>query len=405
MTTKKCGKCKQTLPLTEFNKKSSNKDGHSGTCKLCTSDLRRLQREKREADETDEEFRARREKTLAAKRKYREQNREKLAVARRRSKLKAELPKLVQEMRVLRAALDACDDPDARQARLSQAWMDWAKHLTEVLLAQQGVPTRPVCPPEADPYTNPTAYDRWMEAEHSPYSRKRAAAVVALHDHPMYRHICAVQKVFDVRGGYQGGYRLKEQYEALVAKFDGIDSADLHSALTHVPQQRDIVLAPSDRRWFERNTRRWEQRQQELTETEKSAREVALHDLLYSDELNDDAQRAITSRVAGAVSRARKRGAGRVGINTAANQAYHDAMREAEADAEMETFGAMGRDLERRQEEADERARKEREAKDRRNARRREQRAEAKAEAERLERRREQKRNSARRRRAEGRKT
>jgi len=39
VATKKCNCCKQTLPLTSFNKRSDARDGHQHTCRECTARL------------------------------------------------------------------------------------------------------------------------------------------------------------------------------------------------------------------------------------------------------------------------------------------------------------------------------------------------------------------------------
>ena len=72
METKKCSECGRELPLSEFNKNRSNKDGLQDRCRECFSRYNKAR------------YAANKEKTREAVRKYREENPENVLVTRLR---------------------------------------------------------------------------------------------------------------------------------------------------------------------------------------------------------------------------------------------------------------------------------------------------------------------------------
>ena len=125
MQTKTCTKCKETKPVSEFNKNRRTKDGLMGWCKPCTSEEGRRYRE------------ANKEKVAESHRRYREANKEKIAETSRRY-YEANKERLLELQRKrVEANREQCNRQSSRNQRKynarslelahrqGQPWEDW----------------------------------------------------------------------------------------------------------------------------------------------------------------------------------------------------------------------------------------------------------------------------------------
>lgn len=113
MKTKRCSGCKETKPVSEFNKDRNRKDGLAHSCRECRREYRRRYREanierlheyerryrdnnkEKDAEKQRRYREANKEKLAEAYRKYRESNKEK--IAERKRKWRSENKELVRE--------------------------------------------------------------------------------------------------------------------------------------------------------------------------------------------------------------------------------------------------------------------------------------------------------------------
>ena len=138
MTNKTCSRCKETKPVSEFNKNRSSKDGLTFWCKGCKSESSRRYRE------------TNRERVLEIERRYREANREKLAEKGRRY-YEANKEKVAEKGRRyyeanreqrIRQSIEKHKEVNDRSLELAhrqrQPWEDWEE---EFVLADNGLTT------------------------------------------------------------------------------------------------------------------------------------------------------------------------------------------------------------------------------------------------------------------------
>lgn len=76
LATKRCSKCGEVKPLSDFHKNRSNPDGLQYGCKPCVIEGVKASQERLRQEIGDEEFRRRRVETMARSRRRRESRRE-----------------------------------------------------------------------------------------------------------------------------------------------------------------------------------------------------------------------------------------------------------------------------------------------------------------------------------------
>jgi hypothetical protein len=123
LRTKRCSKCGEVKPTTEFSKNKSNKDGLSGWCKACTKAYREANKEKISAQRKTH-YKANKEKIAARSKAWNEANKEKVA-AQKKTHYEANKEKILTQQKVHREANK--DDWSFRSRRLINVRIAYAK--------------------------------------------------------------------------------------------------------------------------------------------------------------------------------------------------------------------------------------------------------------------------------------
>lgn len=231
--TKTCVTCKQPLPLTEehFGRSKNWVTGWNSSCKPCAQAKRRAYKKRREEGMTDDEWRAQHKATLKAKKKYREENKEKLRDKKVAYKRKAAIPQNLKELDHLLNL---------------QRFKEYAQAREEARRNRQPVPKT----------------DRnWYTEEHELMKLE----------------------------AYKGRSYLENRIAELQAFIESCSEEEIEAALELSREReanqytRDPIVDPAIKRWFKRFIRQWNKREREMTDEQTEARKEAQWQAIWAD--------------------------------------------------------------------------------------------------------------------------
>lgn len=218
---KVCRECGEAKPLDHFGSRKRNSDNLAHYCYPCNYARTHAAKERREAKMTPEERDAAWKAQLESGRKYNEANREKLARKRRAARMRAEVPEMVERLRWLYRARECNTD----------SWRKWAEEMKWVMYEKYNVYPLGMREPRD------LAAERRMNAD------------------PVYAEVLKVKEYLSdlllsmVPGAFD------REIKKITDRLDTFDSREMHEALTHIPQKRDNSekgITPSDLRILEK---------------------------------------------------------------------------------------------------------------------------------------------------------